>query len=86
MKISFSPSFINKFEHLPEELQEEALEKIDLLKDKRNNKILRVHKLHGKLKGRWSFSINYEIRIIFAFIDKDEIVLMSVGSHKIYDR
>lgn len=84
MKVSYSPSFINKFEKLEIKLQEEALEKIDLLKDRKNYKMLKVHKLHGKFKDKWGFSVNYEFRIIFLCLSKDEVVLLAIGHHDIY--
>ena len=84
MQISYSPSFINRLEKLESRLQEEVLDKIDLLKDRNNHKMLKVHKLHGKYKNRWSFSVNYEFRILFSYLKKNEIVLLAIGLHDIY--
>jgi len=43
---------------------------------------LRTHKLSGKLKGLWAFSIDHENRVIFKFLkDKDEVLLIDIGSH-----
>ena len=85
MKVAFTHKFIKTFEKLPAALLEEALQRIELLKDKNNHKALKVHKLHGPLTGKWSFSVNYKIRIIFSFYTKEEIVLLTIGDHKIYD-
>ena len=46
---------------------------------------LKTHKLTGKLKDFWSFSIDYQYRIIFEFADKDIIWFHSIGTHAIYD-
>ena len=46
---------------------------------------LDAHKLKGKLDGKWSCSLGYDIRMIYEIDDKNkEIVVVAVGSHKIY--
>ncbi len=42
---------------------------------------LRTHKLTGKLEGLWAFSIDSDSRIIFRFLERDEILLIDLGSH-----
>lgn len=84
LNVSFKPKFIKKLSGLETDLQNEALDKIELLKDIKNHKILKVHKLHGKLSDQWSFSINYKFRAIFYYESKREIVLLTLGDHDIY--
>lgn len=43
---------------------------------------LKTHKLSGELEGLWSFSINYAIRVIFKFLDKNKVLLIDIGSHE----
>lgn len=86
MKVHFKPTFIKKFKKLESALQEEALDKIELFKNIENHKQLKVHKLHGVLAGRYSFSINYKFRIVFVYLSKKEAVLLSVGDHEVYDK
>ena len=43
---------------------------------------LKTHKLSGKLKGLWAFSVSYNCRVIFMFLDKqNEILLIDIGAH-----
>jgi addiction module RelE/StbE family toxin len=42
---------------------------------------LRTHKLTGKLKGLWSFSVSYNYRVIFRFINDHDVLLIDIGSH-----
>lgn len=42
---------------------------------------LRTHKLSGKLKERWSFTVEYDLRVIFRFIDSHKAVFEEIGSH-----
>jgi mRNA-degrading endonuclease YafQ of YafQ-DinJ toxin-antitoxin module len=81
LQIEYSTRFIRTFGKLGVDLQEEVIEKVEALKDTRNHKRLKVHKLGGKLKGIWSFSINYRIRVTFFKPKKNVIVLETVGTH-----
>ncbi|PIZ73629.1 type II toxin-antitoxin system mRNA interferase toxin, RelE/StbE family [Candidatus Peregrinibacteria bacterium CG_4_10_14_0_2_um_filter_43_11] len=45
---------------------------------------LRTHKLTGSLEGFWSFSIDYEYRIIFTFGKNDEVFFHLIGNHQVY--
>lgn len=38
---------------------------------------LRTHKLTGQLEGL----CDYDCRVIFQFIDKDEVLLIDIGGH-----
>ncbi len=84
MKIAYTPAFERQFHALDTALQEEALEKINLLKETINHRQLKVHKLHGPLRGRFSFSVNYKFRIVFAYLSKDEVILFAIGDHDVY--
>lgn len=86
MNIFFKPSFVRQFDKLGASLQEEVLEKIDLFRNPKNHKLLKVHKLHGHLAGRYSFSVNYRYRIVFIYIDKKQtsVALLAFGDHSVY--
>lgn len=43
---------------------------------------LKTHKLSGKLKNLWSFSVEYDLRVIFYFEDKNSrAIFVYIGSH-----
>ena len=65
-------------------LQEEIKEKIAVFGDRANHDALKVHKLHGRLAGRWAFSVNYRFRVVFAYEAKDVAALLTVGDHDVY--
>jgi len=85
IKVSFKPSFVRQMNKLEQGLIEEILFKIDILKNSNDYTSLKIHKLHGKLKNQFSFSVNYKIRIVFEYESKKEIVLLAVGDHSIYN-
>lgn len=84
LKVKYTHYFIRKVSKLEDALIEEIQEKIELLKDEANHQKLKVHKLHGILKGSLSFYVNYKIRVVFEYTSKSEIVLEDVGGHDIY--
>ncbi|MBS3065061.1 MAG: type II toxin-antitoxin system mRNA interferase toxin, RelE/StbE family [DPANN group archaeon] len=46
---------------------------------------LNAHKLKGKLEGKWSCYLGYDIRLIYEIDDANkEIIVVATGSHKIY--
>ncbi|MBU0999422.1 hypothetical protein KKG24_03960 [Patescibacteria group bacterium] len=82
--ITYSPFFIRKFNKLENGLQEDIIQKVDLFKDRKNHKILEVHKLNGKFKEYFGFSVNYKFRIVFRYVSKNEVIFVDIGGHEIY--
>ncbi len=70
ISVSFSSSFKKAFK-----------KKIQKNKDP-FDKRLKTHKLTGELEELWSFRINYEIRVIFFFVNKNKAVLNDIGTHE----
>ena len=70
MEISFSSSFKKTFEKKVKgnkDLEEKFWTKVSIFIANPFDSKLRTHKLSGKLKELWSFSIEYDIRVIFFF-------------------
>lgn len=84
-EITFSPKFLKTIKKLKPNLQAEVIHRVEMLKEEKNHQALRVHKLKGKLKDRYSFSVDHKNRIIFNYIEVDTIYLLNFGGHEIYD-
>ena len=84
MEIIYLPSFIRQYSRLESALQDEIVEKIELFKNSKHHRQLKVHKLKGRLKGRYSFSVNYQTRIIFIYTSKWKVAFLTVGDHDVY--
>lgn len=84
IKIEFAVSFVRNLRRLTPTLIEESLEKIELFKNNKNHKQLKVHKLKGRLLGRYSFSVNYKTRIVFSYASKNTAILLAIGDHDVY--
>lgn len=85
MDVAFTPQFRRQFKKLSVALQEETFEKIALFEDLNQHASLRIHKLKGRMDGRWSFSVNYRYRIVFMWERQNEsAILLAIGDHAIY--
>lgn len=83
-EIVISKHFARHFRKLSPDLQKEILDRLEKLQDPANHQRLKVHKLSGRLSEKYSFSVNYKIRIVFSFPVPNEIFLLLVGDHDIY--
>lgn len=81
IEILYAPTFVRMYKGLDPLLKEEIKEKIELFRKKENHASLKIHKLRGNLKNAYSFSVNYQIRIVFEYENKNSINLLYVGSH-----
>lgn len=84
LEILYKPTFIRQYKKLPLGLQEEIKEKLSLFAKNPKHPFLKTHKLKGRLKKFYSFSVNYEYRIVFMFESKTSAVMLAVGDHDVY--
>ena len=56
-------------------------ERVEAFKNNPFDPKLRTHKLSGKLKDLWSFSIEYDLRVIFYFVDDQRTLFIDIGTH-----
>lgn len=58
--------------------------KLEKLREDPRNK-LNAHKLKGKLEGKWSCYLGYDLRLVYEIDEENkEIVVVAAGSHKVY--
>ncbi len=84
MKIYYSSKFAKEYKRLPKTVKIAAERKEAIFRKDLFDPQLKTHKLTGKLKEYYSFSIDYQYRIIFELIKKDIVWFHSVGTHEIY--
>ena len=85
MQVFYTPTFVRQFNSLEWELQIEIASKVEQFKDRKQYRQLKVHKLHGRLAERYSFSVNYRYRVAFVWLDARTAILVAVGDHEIYN-
>lgn len=84
MTVAYKPTFVRQYQKLPKELQEDVRRAILLFSKDSGDHSLHTHKLKGRLRGFFSFSVNYKYRIVFAYEGKRTAVLHAVGDHDVY--
>ena len=84
MEILYTSQFARQYKKLAKEIKLLAENKEKIFRENPFHSALDTHKLHGRLREFWSFSIGHRYRVIFEFGDKDVIYFHAVGDHEIY--
>lgn len=78
---SFSKAFKRKIRNNPA-LEKRFWERLAVFQNNPLDTRLRTHKLSGSMKDLWSFSIEYDLRVIFSFLESDRVLLIDIGTHE----
>ena len=84
IEVTFSPTFQRVFRKRIKgntDLQAKFWQKIEQFQQDPFQPTLRTHKLSGKIKNTWSFSIEYDARVIFYFTHDGKAVFIDIGTH-----
>ncbi len=85
LEIIWTNSFKNKYKKwrikFPQ-FQDQFRESMNIFVNNPFEPILKTHKLSGKLKDLWAFSVSYDQRFIFEFKDNNTIIAKDIGTHK----
>lgn len=81
-----STLFEYKFNKLPQKIQDIADAKILLFENNFLHPSLNTHKLKGHLSSFWSFYITKSYRILFKFLENNEVIYYDIDDHDIYKR
>ena len=81
IRIEYSEKFLKRLRKLPKHILEKAEEKENIFVDNPFDPRLETHKLQGKDKNYWSYSIDRKYRIKFLFLDNGNTLYLTVGTH-----
>lgn len=84
MEVSFSSSFNRAFKKRIKgnaDLELRFWDRLERFIEQPFDPSLRTHRLSGKLKELWSFSIDYDQRILFYFTEDKNAVFIDIGNH-----
>lgn len=84
MQIIYSPRFLKDYRRLDKPKKQKAEAKEIIFRKNPFDKRLKTHKLTGKFENLWSFSVDYDCRIIFEFKSKKTVIFHAIGGHAIY--
>lgn len=79
-----STKFTKSYRRLPARIQVLAKKKDKLFGNDAFHSTLKTHKLSGKLKENWAYSVDRRYRVMFRFVNKDKVVYLDVGTHEVY--
>lgn len=83
-KINYTSNYLKAYQHLPQKIKKLQADKELLFKEYSFNPALRTHKLKGKYKNFYSYSVAYHWRVLFRFINQNEVIFYDIGTHEIY--
>ena len=81
-EVLYTPHFKRDAKRLSVSLRKLVEDRLKRFKDDPFDPTLKTHKLDGKLRGHWSFSIDHKIRVIFTIEDKAVFVLHAIGDQE----
>ncbi|HBW57218.1 MAG TPA: type II toxin-antitoxin system mRNA interferase toxin, RelE/StbE family [Oscillatoriales bacterium UBA8482] len=84
MEVSFSSSFKRAFKKRIKgntNLEEKFWQKLEQFTVDPYDPSLKTHKLSGKLKEFWSFSVDDDERVLFYFTEDEKAIFVDIGSH-----
>lgn len=84
MRIFYSPYFIRVYKKLPLVIKEKARMAEKLFRENPFGPQLKTHKLNGRLRHDWSFSIDGKYRIVCEFLKNGDVHFHDVGNHSVY--
>jgi len=83
-EVEVASRFERQYRKLPKAIREAAKEKEAIFRVNPFDPRLDTHKLHGKEKIAWAFSVNRRYRIKFIFLDEVHVLFLEIGTHEIY--
>lgn len=82
-EVYYTRGFDKARQKLPRRVIERFAEKRKIFIKNPFHPSLNTHKLRGKLKDYYSFSVDYNHRV-FKFISKNKVLFVNIGTHDIY--
>ncbi len=85
IEIAFASSFKHAFKKKVKsrkEIEKLFWDTVEVFTNDPFHPSLKTHKLSGQLKNFWSYSIEYDLRVIFFFEDNNsKAIFIDIGSH-----
>lgn len=81
-----SAGFSRSFKRMPDHIKEDFAKKIDIFKKHPFHPSLHTHKLNGNLNDCHSFYVKDGFRVLFEFVESEDVLLVNIGSHDDYKK
>lgn len=80
--IKYTSRFVDSYKKLELKLMLDFDHKLEIFQSDPFYNSLHTHLLKGSLQNYYSFYLIKGYRVIFRFVNKDTVVLMDIGNHK----
>lgn len=84
VKIKYTARFLKSVKKLERGIREKLERQDGLFRQNPFDPRLNTHKLHGRWKEYWAYSVDYHYRVIFIFEDAKTVMYYDIGPHPIY--
>lgn len=84
MRLFHTPYFLRAYGKLPLAIKEKAKIAEKIFRENPFSADLKMHKLSGRLRHSWAFSIDVRYRIICEFLKNGDVYFHDIGDHSIY--
>jgi mRNA-degrading endonuclease RelE of RelBE toxin-antitoxin system len=81
MEIFATDEFKKRYRKLPIKTKKKAEKQVEIFKENSLHPLLNLEKLEPKNKQAWSIRVDKKYRIIFRFLDNNDVLLLTVGPH-----
>jgi len=81
-----SSRFKRSFKRMPHHIKADFANKIDVFKKHPFHPSLHTHKLSGNLADYYSFYLKDDFRVLFEFVESEDVLLINIGSHDDYKK
>ena len=85
IEVAFTSSFKRAFKRRIKDnkvLETRFWDRVETFQNNPFDQTLRTHKLSGRLKDLWSFSIEYDLRVVFTFLEGEQALFIDIGTHE----
>lgn len=83
-KIHYTPHYLKAYSKLNQEIQEAQDKKEKWFRQNAFDPRLETHKLKGKHRKFYSYSVTRSFRVLFRFVNHDQAIFYDIDTHDIY--
>lgn len=85
MRIIYSSHFMRTYKKLPTAIKQKAVIAENIFRGNQFDPRLKMHKLGGRLRFAWAFSVDAQYRILCEFLKNGDVSFYKIGDHSMYE-
>ena len=85
-EVRYTSKFKKAFQKMPSFVRGACIAREAMFRKDVFHPLLDTHKLKGKYRTFWSFTVIGQYRVMFAFLSDEIVAFVNIGTHSIYKR